>query len=385
MSADAVGDARAAETRTAVDVARELGPILAQRANERTDEDQFVADNFALLRSAGMVEAGVPAELGGGGASIEELAEMLRTLGYHCGSTALALSMHTHPVATAAWRWKHQKVAAVEALLKRIARERILLVTSGGSDWIAGSGKAERVDGGYRITGRKAFASGVPVGDLFMTSAILENEGEPPTVLHFGIPLNSPQVKVLDTWRTLGMRGTGSHDLVIEGHIVPDSAIAARRKAGEWDPFFEVIATISMPLIYSVYLGVAESARDIALSLAKQKQVTRYVLERAGRMDTELAAARLAHESMLGAVRLNAPSADTVNRVMIGKQLVTRHAIGAVELAMELAGGAGFYRLAGLERRFRDIQAARYHPLKSEPQMEFAGAIALGLPVDRIF
>ncbi|MCP3476674.1 acyl-CoA dehydrogenase family protein [Bradyrhizobium sp. CCGUVB1N3] len=385
MSANAAGDARAAETRTAVDVARELGPILAQRANETTDEDRFIADNFTLLRSAGLVEAGVPAELGGGGASIDELAEMLRTLGYHCGSTALALSMHTHPVATAAWRWKHQKVTTVEALLKRIATEHILLVTSGGSDWIAGSGKAERVDGGYRITGRKAFASCVPVGDLFMTSAILENEGEPPTVLHFGIPLNSPQVRVLDTWRALGMRGTGSHDLVIEGHIVPDSAIAARRKAGEWDPLFEVIATISMPLIYSVYLGVAESARDIALSLAKQKQVTRYVLERAGRMDTELAAARLAHESMLGAVRLNAPSADTVNRVMIGKQLVTRHAIGAVDFAMELAGGVGFYRLAGLERRFRDIQAARYHPLKSEPQMEYAGAIALGLPVDRIF
>jgi indole-3-acetate monooxygenase len=306
-------------------------------------------------------------------------------LGYYCGSTALALSMHTHPVATAAWRWKHQDVATVEALLKRIAREQILLVTSGGSDWIAGSGKAEQIDGGYRITGRKAFASGAPVGDLFMTSAILENEDEPPTVLHFGIPLNSPQVRVLDTWRALGMRGTGSHDLVIEGHVVPDSAIVARRKAGEWSPLFEVIATISMPLIYSVYLGVAESARDIALSLAKQKQVTRYVLERAGRMDTELAAARLAHESMLGAVRLNAPSADTVNRVMIGKQLMTRHAIGAVELAMELAGGVGFYRLAGLERRFRDIQAARYHPLKSEPQMEFAGAIALGLPVDRIF
>jgi indole-3-acetate monooxygenase len=371
--------------RTAVDVARELGPIFARRASETTDEDKFVDDNFALLKSAGLIKAGVPAELGGGGADIDELAAMLRTFGRHCGSTALAFSMHTHQVAIAAWRWKHQKVTTVEALLERIARERILLVTSGGSDWIAGSGKAERVDGGYRIVGRKAFASGVPAGDLFMTGAILEHEGEPPMVLHFGIPLNSPHVKVLDTWRTLGMRGTGSHDLLIEGHFVPDAAIAARRKPGEWDPLFEVIATISMPLVYSVYLGVAESARGIAIFLAKQKQATRYVLELAGRMDTELTAARLAYESMLGAVRLNAPSADTVNQVMTGKQLVTRHAIGAVELAMELAGGVGFYRSAGLERRFRDIQAARYHPLQSSPQAEFAGAMALGLSVNRIF
>jgi indole-3-acetate monooxygenase len=90
-------------------------------------------------------------------------------------------------------------------------------------------------------------------------------------------------------------------------------------------------------------------------------------------------------ESMLAAVRLNAPSASTVNQVMIGRQLVARHAIAAVELAMELAGGAGFYRAAGLERRFRDIQAARYHPLQAGPQAEYAGAMALGLPVDRIF
>src|SRR5687767_8393457 len=138
MSADAAGK------RTAVDVALELGPVFARRAGETTDEDKFVDDNFALLKSSGLVEAGVPAELGGGGADIDELAGMLRTLGGYCGSTALAFSMHTHQVAIAAWRWKHQKVAAVEALLARIAQERILLVTSGGSDWIAGSGKAER-------------------------------------------------------------------------------------------------------------------------------------------------------------------------------------------------------------------------------------------------
>jgi alkylation response protein AidB-like acyl-CoA dehydrogenase len=56
-----------------------------------------------------------------------------------------------------------------------------------------------------------------------------------------------------------------------------------------------------------------------------------------------------------------------------------------VDLAMELASGANFYRSAGLERKFRDIQAARYHPLQSGPRAQYAGAMALGLPVDRIF
>jgi alkylation response protein AidB-like acyl-CoA dehydrogenase len=376
-----------AKRQTAVDIARELGPIFGKRADETTDEDKFVADNYTLLKSSGLVEAGVPSELGGGGASVDELAAMLRTLAYHCGSTALAFSMHTHQVAIPAWRWTHQKAAApvLEPLLKRIAKERIILLSSGGSDWIGGSGKAEKVDGGYRITARKVFSSGAPVSDLLMTGAILESEGEPPMVLHFGIPMNSPQVKVLETWRTLGMRSTGSHDIQIDGHFVPEAAVPARRKAGEWHPLFHIIATIAFPLVYSVYVGVAESARDIAIGLAKRRQPSQHTITLAGRMDTELTAAKLAVESMLAAVRLNAPSAATVNQVMIGRQLAGRHAIAAVALAMEVAGGAGFYRAAGLERRFRDIQAARYHPLQSGPQAEYAGAMALGLPVDRIF
>ena len=100
----------AAEPRTPVHIAHELGPIFAQRAAAAKDEDDFVADNFVLLKSSGLVEAGVPAELGGGGASVDELAAMLRILAQHCGSTALAFSMHTHQVAIPAWRWRHQKM-----------------------------------------------------------------------------------------------------------------------------------------------------------------------------------------------------------------------------------------------------------------------------------
>jgi len=174
MSSNAALRLDATTHRTPADIARELGPVFAERAESATDEDTFVAENFAALKAAGLVEAGVPTELGGGGASVDELAEMLRILARHCGSTALAFSMHTHQVAIPAWRWKVQKAAPVEPLLKRIAAERIILLSSGGSDWLGGSGKAEKVDGGYRITARKVFSSGSPVGDLMMTGAVLE-------------------------------------------------------------------------------------------------------------------------------------------------------------------------------------------------------------------
>ena len=198
--------------------------------------------------------------------------EMLRTLAHHCSSTALAFAMHTHLVAVPSWRWSHQKVAAVEPLLKRIAAEKIFLSTSGGSDWVAGAGKAERVEGGYKITARKVFSSGSPAGSIFMTTAVLEEPGQEPMVLHFGIPMNSPNLRIDPVWKTLGMRGTASHDVIIEGHVVPEAAVALKRKAGEWHPLFQIIGTIAIPLIYSVYLGVAESARDIAVNLAKKRR-----------------------------------------------------------------------------------------------------------------
>ncbi len=71
-----------------------------------------------------------------------------------------------------------------------------------------------------------------------------------------------------------------------------------------------MIATMAFPLVYAIYLGVAESARDIAIGLAKRRPPNHHVIELAGRMETELAGARFAHQSMLAAVRLNAPSAE---------------------------------------------------------------------------
>src|SRR5262249_11860032 len=98
MSAIVSTAAERTEPQTAVDVARELGPIFGRRADERANEDEFVADNYQSLKDAGLLEAGVPRELGGRGADVDELAAMLRTLAYYCGSTALAFSMHTHQV-----------------------------------------------------------------------------------------------------------------------------------------------------------------------------------------------------------------------------------------------------------------------------------------------
>ncbi len=110
------------------------------------------------------------------------------------------------------------------------------------------------------------------------------------------------------------MRGTGSNDVVIDGLFIPDAGVALARNAGEWHPLFQIISTIAFPLIYAAYLGVAESARDIAIDMAKKKPANQHAISLAGRMDTSLRAAQIAHRHMIATVEQNAPSAAVGQR-----------------------------------------------------------------------
>lgn len=85
---------------------------------------------------------------------------------------------------------------------------------------------------------------------------------------------------------------------------------------------------------------------------------------------------------MFAAAASQAPGAVTTNRIMSGRALAARAVLATVDTALELAGGAGLYRDAGLERRFRDAQGARFHPLQAGAQLEYAGRMALGLNID---
>lgn len=358
-----------------------LGPDLRARGAKADESDTFVRENMEELKVAGFFKAGIPVPLGGGGCGPRELGDMLRRLAQSCGSSALAFAMHTHPVAALAWRWQREP-DAVGPFLKRIADENLGLVSSGGSDWLNGSGTAEPAEGGYLVTGRKSFASALPFGDVMMTMAILEAPDGGKTVLHFPLPLDGPGLTVIDTWKTLGMRGTGSMDLTIEQVFVPEKAVSVRRPAGRWHPAMHLIVKMALPLIYSVYLGIAEAARSLTLDLLAKKAAVADADYIVGQMETELKAAALAVADMLTAAEEGEPGPETSNRILMGRTLAAGAAIRTVERALEAAGGAGFYRKTGLERLFRDVQAARYHPLQEKAQARFAGRQALGLGID---
>ena len=352
-----------------------LTPHFAARAAELDEGDDFVAEDYRELKESGLYAAGVPRELGGDGLELEELCEMLRTIAQASSSTGLAFSMHTHQVAVNAWRFKHQK-APVAPLLEKVARDKVLILSTGGGDWLDSSGDAVPAEGGFRVTARKLFSSGSPAGNILSSSAVVQDKGE---VIHFGIPMSTQGVSIKPTWRTMGMRNTASNDIVLEDVFVPEAAVAVRRPQGKWHPLFHLISMLALPLVYSVYLGVAEAARDRALALVRKRRADEHLLQAVGELENQIESARIAHASWVRFCKEGQPGPATTSKSMVHKTLTARGVLGTVDAAMDVAGGAAFFRANGLERLFRDAQGARYHPLQEGLQKALGARHALGM------
>src|SRR5690242_19451961 len=130
------------DTASWIELARTLGQSFAERAATYDSTGGFVAENYAELKARKLFSAGVPTELGGGGATHSQLCAFLRELAQHCGSPALALSMHTHLIAANVFRYR--KGLPAEALLRKVAASELVLVSTGAGDWVESVGRAER-------------------------------------------------------------------------------------------------------------------------------------------------------------------------------------------------------------------------------------------------
>ena len=363
-------------TRDWVAIARTLGQEFGKRSAEYDRNGEFVTDNYRDLREYRFFSAGIPNELGGGGATYEELAACIRELGRHCGSTALAFAMHTHPVAVNVYKHMRGDEAATTSL-RRIADNELIIAGTGANDWLESSGEARRVDGGYRVSAHKRFVSGAPGAQVFVTS-VSHVGPESTEVLHFAIPFSSEGVRLVETWNTLGMRATGSHDVVLENVFVPETSIVARRPAGVWHPLWNVVLPTALPLIASVYVGLAEAGTDLAITAAKRRQAE--LAPVVGEMMDALTIAQVALADM---VRLNdnhrfTATLELANAILVRKTIVADAVKNTIELAAELVGGPGFFRGHTMERIVRDVRAMHFHPLPARRQRIFSGRVALG-------
>lgn len=357
----------------------EIGPAFAEGADGRDERDEFVAAHYPLMKERGLIAAMVPTELGGGGASQSTMAAILRRLAYFDGPTALSLSMHQHLVASQVFNHLQGRPAPV---LPRVASEGLVLVSTGARDWLESNGTIRAVDGGYRVSARKAFGSGSPAGSIAVTSAPFEDPGTGWQVLHFAVPMHTEGVRLEDDWKAHGMRSSGSQTVVFDDVFVPDGAITLRRARGEFHEVFNVVLTVALPLVVSVYVGIAERAAELALGLAMRNRDDATVQWAAGEVRSALIVARTLHDGMVArAGDLDfVPSLELTDEMLVLKTEVVAAAQRTVERAMEVAGGAAYYRRSEIERLLRDVRAGHFHPLPAKQQLRVTGRCALGLP-----
>ena len=360
-------------TESLLDRAATVAPVLAEHAGRHDVEGTFVTESLDAIRDAGLLAAGVPVELGGLGADNRELAELQRELSHHCGSTALATSMHQHVVCFTAWRYR-RGLPGAEATLRRVAEEGIVLVSTGGGDWTHPRGAAVKVDGGYLVSGHKRFASQSTAGTAMSTMATYDDPEEGQRVLNLAVPFASEGVTVLDNWDTLGMRATASNDVVLEDVFVPDERVLANRPYGVVDPPLQVIGSVAFPIVSAVYLGVAEAAFAAAVDAARTRSADPTIRRQVGLMQHRLQVAAWSLDAVLDLVGPDpAPSMETLTAVMVAKREIALAGIEVCDLAMEVAGGSAFFRGSVVERCYRDIRAAKFHPTTPEDTLLLAG------------
>lgn len=360
-----------------VELARTIGAELAPGAAARDVAGAIAVDGFSRLRECGATAALVPAEFGGGGVTHAEAGAMLRELGRHDGSAAVTLSMHTHPVAQQVWRHRHGVDAS--AVLQKVAGGA-MLATSGASDWISSSGAAVKVDGGYRVSGRKAPVSGCEVADVFVTSIRWDEPVDGPQVLHCSIPFAAEGSSIELTWDTLGLRATGSHTVVLDDVFLPDTAVALVRPADVWHPVWNMVLGAAMPLVVSAYLGIADAAVDLARDAVVGRTDPATIAALGAMTDAHLTAVDGVAAMFADSDDLRFDNTDEMaRRTLSRKTRISDALIETVTHALELAGGRGYSRSSDLERLYRDVLGSRYHPLPRARQVEFTGRVAAGL------
>jgi alkylation response protein AidB-like acyl-CoA dehydrogenase len=356
-------------------------------------DNRFFHEDLEELRDAGHLRGPVPEELGGLGLTLDEVNQAQRTLAYWAPATGLATTMHLYWTGNAADLWlagDHSQ----EWLLREVAAGKIVAAGHGerGNDVaIADSSTvATPVEGGYRITGHKIFTSLAPAWDWLGMHARDDSDPENPRIVHGFISRESAGVETVETWDTLGVRATASHDTRLTDVFLPADRVIDVQDLGA-DPPARVAGIFRwvLPLLGNVYVGVARRATDVALASARKrtavsvggapvstKPLVQYHAAEAELL-LEAATGQLDHltAQLTAGVDLGG---RTFLKLVAAKENGTRTAQRVTELALQIAGAGSLSRRGELERLYRDVAAGSFHPPNSDTVHELIGQIVLG-------
>lgn len=382
------------------DLAGRHADVFAQRAAEYDLEGKFPHENYAEMKASGYTAMPIPADCNGGGADLLDICIAQNRLAQGCGATALAVNMHfglpfvmTDLIALGD--------DGPKEMLTKIADERLIVfgaITDSQVDsykGITGMGyttvKAEKVDGGFRVNGRKGFGTNSPIGDLFGCTAVYDDPDDGEIGLIFVLPSDTEGLVCLNDWDTMGMRASQSHSWRLENVFVEEDHVF-KHNLWEWDKYARGLWAWHGGSFGAVYLGIAKAARDFAISQTRER--TRLPFKHpesyypghqflAAEMDIALHAGwawqtRIAERL----IDINNRDDGTIVEAVAMQYFCMRAAMDVVNKAVDMMGGAALARRLPLERYYRDVRAGPIHPIGGFDALELIGKHAFGLHRD---
>jgi len=369
-----------------------------QRAPLYDRENLFFTEDFEELRASGYLSAPLPTSYGGAGLNLSEVNRMQRQLAYYAPATAIAVNMHLYWVGMAADLGK-TGVSGFEWILEKAADGEIFAAGHGeaGNDIpvLLSTTQAERVDGGYEITGHKIFGSLSPVW-TYLGFHAMDTTSDPanPVVVHGFLHRDTPRYRIEETWDTLGMRATMSHDTILDKTFIPDDAVihtCAPGFAGA-GPFQVALFAWAMTGFAAPYAGIARRAFDEVLAKVKERKSMAMTRSMAYHPEVQHQVAEMRIDLEALEAYLDRTCDDWSNGVDHGMEWplklvacrydVARRAWDVVDRAIEATGGSGVFRRSRLEQLFRDGRLGRVHPVNTMLTHELVGKMSLGISPD---
>jgi len=366
---------------TLTGLARELAPTT--EADRRLPQELLGA-----LRAGGLLRAGAPATVGAPQAPPAVILGCAETLARGDASVGWCVS-----------------IAATSSLLGGWLAPEGLAETFADPDTVAAgvfapSGRARAVDGGYRVSGRWAYCSGIEHSEYLFAGCLVGGaEDEQPTMRTMGMPKS--ELRVLDTWHTSGLRGTGSHDVLAEDLFVP-----AHRSLSLLEPPTCDAALYRFPIFAFFALSIAAAALGNArgaiedlgeLAAVKVGQGSSRTLAQrpatwssVAQAEASLRAARAFYYQAIEEAWQAAQAAVAGEPVSValrtGLRLAGTHAVrtsaDVARSMCDLGGGAAIYERSPLQRRLRDAHTATAHFQVNPAVWELTGRILLDQPTE---
>jgi alkylation response protein AidB-like acyl-CoA dehydrogenase len=374
-----------------LEAVRALAPSIAARSAETEEGRRLPPELLVQLKEAGLLRMFVPRSLGGLELDLPTSLEVLEQLARADGAVG----------------WTVMIGSETPQLLALLPQATVRDIYAQGADQVLGGGfnaqgEARVVPGGYHVTGRWAFASGSEHCDwLFGNCVVLGEDGRPRSVSAAGVPelramvFPARKARVHDTWRALGLRGTGSHDISVEALFVPE--------AHTFDLFGGAPCLpergYAAPLLHfalhmgAVAVGIAQGAVEDAVALARGGKKRLYASaplaesplfqHQLGQAEAAVRAARAALQAegaLLWRTCLESPEATAALAPRVTSTLVwgVQAATGAVDALYRAAGGSVARDGAPLQRRFRDVHTLAQHGACTDGWYTGAGAALLG-------